>query len=212
MGRFVTCFVVAALGVSACSGADAPAVDGDEAAAELIEQFEPEPEPELDPEPEPVISEVLAAQLEAICETALEAEDRTAGRAAVLEAARRLAQRAEFTASQITWAVNASCGSDIFALGRGKPPEPEPVPEPEPQQSPPPTESKPQPAPELGACERLFGSGITGGYDDDYCQEVLDSLEECQRRMDADPQWIYRPDEGMWENTVTGEWEPPCDI
>jgi hypothetical protein len=76
----------------------------------------------------------------------------------------------------------------------------------------PPSKPKPQPAPNSGACERLFGSGITGGYDDAYCQEVLDSLEECQRQMEADPEWVWRSAEGMWENTVTGDLQPPCDI
>jgi hypothetical protein len=89
-------------------------------------------------------------------------------------------------------------------------PEPEPQPEPTAEQRAPKPEPKPDPQPSPGACEQLGFEGMSD--DDEYCAEVLAGMEECERRMEADPDWFYSDDSGGWENIHTGEWQPPCDI
>jgi hypothetical protein len=65
-----------------------------------------------------------------------------------------------------------------------------------------------RPDPRPGACESL-GLGMT---DEQYCEEVWRGMEACEQRMDDDPDWVYNHDTGGWDNVVTGDWEPSCDV
>jgi hypothetical protein len=102
------------------------------------------------------------------------------------------------------WASNEISRTDTTPPAPEAAPEPEPAPEPKPE-----PESQPSSEPVPSACELLGGWHHLG---EEGCAEILEGLAECERRMEADPDWIYSDDSGGWENIYTGDWQPPCDI
>ncbi|QBI21037.1 hypothetical protein ER308_16630 [Egibacter rhizosphaerae] len=73
-------------------------------------------------------------------------------------------------------------------------PEPEPAPEPAPDTT-------------LTACEQL---GFPESDDEEWCAQTIRDMEECQREIDSDPNWVPY-DGALYENLVTGE-ITTCDI
>jgi hypothetical protein len=87
-------------------------------------------------------------------------------------------------------------------------PEPEPEPEPQPEPEPEPT-PEPAPAPSPTACDQL---GDWYNLTESECAEILRSLEECNLRLENDPDLVWDEESYGYVNIHTGEWEPPCDI
>lgn len=76
------------------------------------------------------------------------------------------------------------------------------------------TSAPPEPAPAAPAepsapdpCDQL-GMGHEQGSD--WCAGVLQRMEECQQRIDSDPNWVHL-DGGLYEHVETGE-VTTCDI
>jgi micrococcal nuclease len=132
-GRKVAIVGLLLLGGVACGPGEAELVEP--AALEAINPAadqqpattpEPTTEPKPEPEPHSDVSAALSAELENICEHALNAHDPAAARLRLRDATAQLAPDTDFTAAEITAAANRLCADDIVALGRQAQPETEP--------------------------------------------------------------------------------------